>query len=120
MNENTDELILLSEIEEPILSPVELLEFIDDTNPNQDGESVLNEPVEALASIVEPRVYESLHNMYAPLIAKAKEGYISGYTHADIMQILRYCEKKTGKELPINTTCAPCVIDLVLLFDRLR
>ena len=66
--------------------------------------------------IVEP----TIHDKYRKYIESAKLGYVNGLDRFEIMEILRWTEKKANCTLPINTSCSSCVMDLIRLFSNLE
>lgn len=106
--------------QEPILSLLEQGIEVDNTINQSDIDSALEGLKTSHTGIVDGVITDDIYTKYEKLIAKAKDGYVSGYTDADLMKILRYVEGKLGKSLPMNLNCAPCVVDLILLFDRVR
>jgi hypothetical protein len=63
---------------------------------------------------------QTIHDKYRELILKANSGYVSDYTTADLMKILRWCEAKIGRNIATNLACTPCIINLVILFRNLE
>lgn len=57
---------------------------------------------------------------YDKYIKQVKAGYLRGITYPEAMEILRYCEKRLNRNIPLNFSCNKCVIDLVILFNNLR
>lgn len=60
----------------------------------------------------------TIHDKYQKYIDMAKDGYIVGFTHAMAMEVLRYCENKRGCQLGLNSSCATCLIQLLLMFNN--
>lgn len=67
-------------------------------------------------TIVEP----TIHDKYRKYIDMAKSGYLRGHSYPEIIEMLRYCEKKLNRQIPINLQCSQCLIDLVMMFARLE
>lgn len=107
-------------VQEPILSLLEQGIEVDNTINQTDIDSALEALKTSHTGIVDGIIVDDIYTTYESLINKAKDGYVNGYTNADVMKILRYVENKLGKQLPMNLNCSPCVVDLILLFDRLR
>lgn len=63
---------------------------------------------------------DEIYIKYENLINQAKSNYIQKIEYSEVMEILRYCEKILNKTIPINVSCSNCVLDLVLLFSRLK
>lgn len=86
------------------------------------------EKVELVSSQVEDAVVnkeevvkeESIFDKYRNMINQANSDYLSGYNYGDVMDILRYVEKFYGHAIPLNASCAACVIDLIKSFGRLE
>jgi hypothetical protein len=94
-------------------SKIKELENIDD--------ATLNLVAEAFVEAVEQEVVEqTIHDRYQSYIDQAKSGYIIGFTYPMAMEVLRYCENKRGIQFGLNMSCGQCMIDLLLMFDRLR
>lgn len=64
----------------------------------------------------EPTIHEKYHNW----IIQSRNGYITGLDWVGVMEILRWCESRTGRNIPMNPNCATCIVDLIKLFDRLK
>lgn len=62
----------------------------------------------------------TIHDKYQSYIDQAKSGYIVGFTYPMAMEVLRYCENKKGIQMGMNMSCGQCLIDLLIMFDRLR
>lgn len=72
-------------------------------------------------SVIEDKIVEqTIYDKYAKYIDQANAGYLVGLSYNDKIEILRYCEKKIGAEIPMNLNCGVCVIDLIKLFVRLK
>lgn len=70
-------------------------------------------------SVIETKE-QTIHEKYEKYINQVKDGYIKGLPYSDAIEILRFCEKKIGKDIPMNTNCASCMIDLIKLFINLK
>ena len=62
----------------------------------------------------------TIHDKYREFINQAKNGYLRGFEYPMAMEVLRYCEKITGHQIPLNMGCGSCLLDLVLIFARLE
>ena len=62
----------------------------------------------------------NIYEKYNHYIIQARSNYLSGIQYPEVIEILRYCEAQVGRSIPINTSCANCILDLVKLFDRLK
>lgn len=63
---------------------------------------------------------DTIHDKYRKYINQAKSNYLNGIEYSDIMEILRWCERKVGNQIPINVSCSTCVIDLIKMFSNLE
>lgn len=73
-------------------------------------------PEQSIATGPEPVM--TIHDKFRVYINQCKGGYLRELSYADSMEILRYCEKKSGKTIPINYGCGSCMMDLVKLFSN--
>jgi ribosomal protein L6P/L9E len=62
----------------------------------------------------------TIHDKYREFINQAINGYLRGFEYPMAMEVLRYCEKITGHQIPLNMGCGSCLLDLVLIFARLE
>ena len=62
--------------------------------------------------IIEPTIFDK----YRHYIEQVKSNYIRGMTHAEAMEIHRYCEKKLNRQLSIDTSCSKCMLDRIKMF----
>jgi hypothetical protein len=58
----------------------------------------------------------TIHDKYRKFILQSKSNYLNGIEYSDVMEILRWCEKKINNQIPINVSCSTCVIDLIKMF----
>lgn len=65
-------------------------------------------------------VEETIYDKYADLIKSYEAGVVRGMTYAKGMEILRYCEKIIGNQIPMDLSCSTCVNNLVKLFVNLK
>jgi len=63
---------------------------------------------------------ESIHDKYRSFIDQSKSGYLRGFEYPIAMEILRWCENKIGRSIPLNMSCGSCLLDLVKLFTNLE
>jgi len=62
----------------------------------------------------------NIYEKYNHYIIQSRSNYLNGIQHAEVMEILRYCEKVLNRTIPINASCSNCILDIVKLFDRLK
>lgn len=63
---------------------------------------------------------EKIHDKYRKFINQHNSGYLTGLTYDIAMEMLRYCENKLGKSIPLNMSCGTCVYELVSIFKNLE
>ena len=63
---------------------------------------------------------ETIHSKYRKHIESAKEGYLTNFDYPTAMEILRWCEDKTGNRLGLNMSCSSCLVGLVEMFISLE
>jgi len=73
-----------------------------------------------MVTVVEPTPEQSIYEKYADIVNGYQDGVVRGMTYPISMEILRYCEKVIGNQIPINMGCTTCVFDLVKLFVNLK
>lgn len=73
-------------------------------------------PEQSIATGPEPVM--SIHDKFRVYISQYKSGYLRGLSYADAMEILRYCEKKIGKPIPIDYGCGSCMMGLIKTFSN--
>lgn len=72
--------------------------------------------VQQIEQIPEPTIYDKYNTQITEYI---KNG-TTQLTYAQAMEILRYCERKIGSQIPINMSCQSCVDDMFGLFVKLK
>ena len=98
----------------PIQEPIVISGYEDNgIKPDLTIEVPMVTPTEV---IVEPTIYDK----YADVIKGYDDGVVRGMTYSIGMEILRYCERVIGKEIPMNLNCNTCVYDLIKLFVNLK
>jgi len=102
---------------DPTISTEQTVELVY-TNP-QDIEETIEEVIPK-SEIVINNVEETIHDKYRSFINQAKEGYVRGFEYPAAMEILRWSESKVGRSVPLNMSCASCLIELISLFARLE
>ncbi len=63
---------------------------------------------------------EPIYIKYSKYIEQARSGYTKGLITSEVMEILRYTEKRLGKSIPMNVGCGVCLIDLLNLFGNIE
>lgn len=67
---------------------------------------------------VEP-IYDSIYTQYDYILRNYENGSVRT-THGEIMDILRYCERKIGNNIPFQSGCSTCVSQILKLFKDLK
>jgi hypothetical protein len=62
---------------------------------------------------------ETIHDKYRKHIEQVTSGYCR-LDAGQAIEILRWCESKLGKNIPMNLSCGTCILDLMRLFIRLE
>ena len=77
---------------------------------------VVVEPVVEVVEVVE----STIHIKYEKYILQSRSNYINGIEYYEMMDMVNHIQKITGRNYPFNASCAPCIINMVKLFDKLR
>jgi hypothetical protein len=94
------------------------------TNNGPEIDNTIN--TEQTIELIKPNVQkeevqeQTIHDKYRKYINQAKSNFIRDLNYASIMEILRWVEKKTGRTMPINTSCSACIIQLIKIFSSLE
>lgn len=70
--------------------------------------------------IVNEKVIDPIYIKYERIVREASNDYLTNCDYSATMEILRYCEKKIGNELHIDTGCPVCVLQLMKIFISLK
>lgn len=63
---------------------------------------------------------EKIHDKYRNFINQHDSGYLNGLSYDIAMEMLRYCENKLRKTIPLNMSCGTCMFDLVGMFKNME
>lgn len=62
---------------------------------------------------------DEIYLKYSKAIENIRSGVVKDLNYPSQMEILRFCEKKTGHTIPMNFSCNSCVFNLINLFKNL-
>jgi len=65
-------------------------------------------------------LYDKIYEDKAFILEQYENACLYSYTHGDLMDILRYIERKVGHSIPLDTSCSSCVMDLLRLFKNFK
>ncbi len=68
-----------------------------------------------VGTIQEPTIFDK----YRIQLNQVKEGYLR-LDYDQSIEILRWMEKETGRNLPINYSCSTCMLDFMKQFARME
>jgi hypothetical protein len=63
---------------------------------------------------------DAIYEKYNKYVEQINRDCLIDITYPEKMEILRYCERKTGNTIPTNMGCATCVFNLIKLFVNLK
>lgn len=99
----------------------ETVELVVPNGPEIDNSINTGNTIELIKEeIIETPTESSIHDTYRTYINQARSNYLHGLNYSDSIKILRWTEKKTGRSIPMNTSCPACMINLLKLFGNLE
>lgn len=97
--------------------PKKNIELIASNSPEIDSTISAEQNIELFS---EPVKEPTIHDKYREHINQAKNGYLRGFEYPMAMEVLRWCERVNGHQIPLNMSCGSCLLDLVKMFSRLE
>lgn len=70
-------------------------------------------------NLIEEKKVLTVKEKYMQYCLQSRSNYVTGISQQEIMEILRYCEKKVGHNIPLNSSCNGCLINIIKLLDKI-
>lgn len=70
-------------------------------------------------STPEVKKYDEIYDKYDYVIKQLEDGAVH-ITYPEMMEILRYVERRIGNNIPMNMSCSNCIHGLIKQFKNLK